>query len=527
MPEFWPDLWPHQRRGIDAVLQAMENGYRHICLTSPTGGGKTRIMSELIERWVWGGLRVAVYTDRRMLLDQLSAAMTDHGIEHGRRAAGHAADERCQVQLCSIQTEHSRVHRRFKRSLFPADRVVWDEAHRHNNPVARRIRDEHHEAGAYQLGITATPIDLGGLYDTLIVAGTPSELLKGGVLVPLRHYAADEPDMRGIKGIQEGKDLNEKQADRAMRRPGLIGRLWDHFQKINPDRRPTLVFGPSVACSIWIAEQFTARGVRAAHLDGERIWVDGRTYSSSQHARAELLEQSKDGRLPIITNRFIAREGLDLPWLSHLIIATIFGSLQSYLQAVGRVLRRYPDKTYATAGDHGGNWHRFGSVAADREWQLGETNHMLVAKRVDALRCKKLSEPLRCPVCGRVLNYPACRQEHGGCGWVASPGFKRSRPVVTAEGELREVGGAIFRPHRAYAKPDGAKLWESMYHRSCTEKGRKTFRQAFALFARENNWGWPDPRWPFMPLDPDDQFNYVADVPRERLVPKPPTTQAG
>lgn len=248
---------------------------------------------------------------------------------------------------------------------------------------------------------------------------------------------------------------------------------------------------------------------------------------STQEARADLLKQSKDGRLPVITNRFIAREGLDLPWLSHLIIATVFGSLQSYLQAVGRVLRAHPGKDFATAADHGGNWHRFGSVAADREWRLGETNHMLVAKRADLMRMKKLPEPLRCPVCGRILNYPACREEHGGCGWIASPGFKRSRPVVTAAGELREMEGDIFRPHRTYTKPDGAALWERMYHRSCTEKGRRTFRQAFALFAKENNWGWPDLRWPFMPLSYDDWFNRVADVPRERLVPKVSATRAG
>ena len=34
-----------------AVLDAIEQGYRRICLTAPTGAGKTRIMCELIDRW--------------------------------------------------------------------------------------------------------------------------------------------------------------------------------------------------------------------------------------------------------------------------------------------------------------------------------------------------------------------------------------------------------------------------------------------------------------------------------------------
>jgi hypothetical protein len=66
-----------------------------------------------------------------------------------------------------------------------------------------------------------------------------------------------------------------------------------------------------------------------------------------------------------------------------------------------------------------------------------------------------------------------------------------------------------------------------MYWRSRTEKGRRTFRQALALFARENRYQWPSWEWPFMPLDHDDQFNYVADVPMDRLVPKHETTLAG
>jgi hypothetical protein len=103
------------------------------------------------------------------------------------------------------------------------------------------------------------------------------------------------------------------------------------------------------------------------------------------------------------------------------------------------------------------------------------------------------------------------------CGRVIEKGEKTSRPVVQTDGSLKMLGGEIFRPRRICTKPNGPKLWEAMYFRSRTEKGKRTFRQAFDLFARENNWQWPDPSWPFMPAVEGDEWRLVGDVPRERL----------
>lgn len=85
------------------------------------------------------------------------------------------------------------------------------------------------------------------------------------------------------------------------------------------------------------------------------------------------------------------------------------------------------------------------------------------------------------------------------------------------DGQLVELSGRIFKPRRTYGAPNGPKLWERMYFRSCSEKGRRTFRAAAALFASENNWGWPDMSWPFMPIDPMDWYRDCGDVPRDKL----------
>jgi superfamily II DNA or RNA helicase len=515
------DLWPHQQRGIDAVQAAIAGGYRRICLTSPTGGGKSRTMAELIGRWTDERLKVALYTNRKLLIQQTSRVLDEHGIPHGVRAADwNDEGAGLPVQICSLQTEENRVFKSERWRLHDADRVIVDEAHNQTGKVARKVFGCHHQEGASIVGFTATPIGIGDLYDTLIAAGTQSELRQCGpppALLPVMHYAPDEPDLRKIKGRREGEDLSERENDAAMRRPGLFGRVWANCERLNPEHKPTIVFGPSVAGSLWLAEQFTIKGVRAAHIDGEQIWFDGQMIPNSQQARADLLAQSADGRLPVICNRFVCREGIDMPHLTHCILACVFGSLQSYLQAGGRVLRYFAGLDFVTVQDHGGNWWRHGSLGADREWRLNDTNSIIAARRADRLRGyngPREKEPMRCPVCALVLIAGRCQ----GCSWIAPPGFPRSRPVVTVEGELTEMPGEIYRPRRICRAAGGVEAWIKMYWRSRMPNGLRTFHQAFALFAKENDWAWPDRMWPFMPLNPDDCFRLVKDVPRDRLI---------
>lgn len=503
-------MWPHQARGVSETLEAQNAGYNRVCLTSPTGGGKTRIMCELIDHWLSNGLRVAVYTDRRMLIDQITTVMHKTGFDFGVRAAGHEPQQEFPLQISSVQTENARVFKSAKWSLHNADRVLVDEAHKMTGEVVQKILTTHmEEDGAKVVGVTATPLGVGSTYDKLIVAGTNSELRACGALVKCYHYGPDEPDLRHIGKVQLGQDLTEKQNVKAMMTPTIFARVWEWWQKLNPRRLPTILFAPGVAESIWFAEQFVANGISAAHIDGQEVWVNGDVERTSRDARDRVLEGSKDGSIKVICNRFVLREGVDAPWLAHGIFATVFGSLQSYLQAGGRLLRAYPGLESVTLQDHGGNWWRHGSLNADREWRLDYTNAMVAGMREDRMRQKREAEPVLCPNCKQVLNRPVC-----ACGWECKSSTK-SRPVIQANGDLKEMHGDIFRPRRINQNPLAHKLWERMYWRA--KKSGMTFRQAEALFAMENNWGWPDRQMPLMPKNELDWFRKVEDVAKESL----------
>jgi len=518
--------WDHQQRGVDATLAAIRDGYRRILLTCPTGGGKTLIAQRLIERYLADQKRVVLYSNRKMLVDQTSDKLIEAGHYHGIRAAGYEDERDHPLQISSLQTENSRVLKKGKWKLHDAQLVIVDEAHLNSSTTVQKLLDLHLEEGnaAALVGLTATPLDLAHMYDKLIVAGNMSELRACGALVPAWHYGPDEPDLKQLKrGPALGADLSEEEQKTLMGKveddgkPNrklqvICGRVLDWFWRLNPDRRPTILFAPGVKESIWFAEQFKAAGISAAHIDGENVWINGEFYKSSRTIREQVLAGSKDGTIVALCNRFVLREGLDLPWLAHGILATVFGSLQSYLQASGRLLRAFTGLDHVSLQDHGGNWWRHGSVNADREWRLELTNSIVAAMHEDRFRLKQDAEPFRCPQCGMILSFPNCK-----CGWEAKPG-KKSRPVLQADGTLREMSGDIFRAQRIYARPDAAAKWKRMYYRSKTEKGSRTFRAAAALFAVENYWQYPSRELPLMPIHEEDWYAKCSDVPWERLI---------
>lgn len=517
--------WPHQVRAEQKVEAAIARGLRRIVLCARTGAGKTLISCNLIDRWSEQGLRTVLYTNRRFLLEQLSDRLSKHGIGYGIRAAGFDNDELyAPVQLSSMLTEHQRVYRQKRWNLHNAERVIVDEAHMQTGDVARQILADHYAAGAVVIGLTATPIDLADMYDTLLVAGTAQELLDCGALVLAHHYGPDEPDLRRLKFNQGATDeaeeqqaqLTNEQVTSAILRPGLDGRIWHWFEKLNPEHKPTICFGPDLPGSRWIAERFVAKGVTAAHIDGQEVWINGKVYRSSQSAREDCLSASKEGRLCVLCNRFVMREGLDLPWLAHGILATVFGSLQSYLQSGGRLLRAHPSLAHVTIQDHGGNWWRHGSLNEDRVWSLGASAGAMYSLRADRLRGGRERQPHLCPKCSRVLFGAKC-----ACGYERQEGERLVRAVITTDGQMKELSGDVFRPRRVTDRTDGPARWRNMYFRALSPKWNATFTQAEAVFAKENNWGWPCRKWPLMPLSPDAIVRKVADVPTEQLIGDP------
>jgi DNA repair protein RadD len=516
------DLWPHQEQALAGIESAEAGGWNRVLLCTPTGGGKTRVIAAKTARWLAQGLRVAVYTNRRLLVDQLRRVLDGAGFGDvlGVRAAGHQDQRELPLQVCSIQTETARVFGRELGAweLHQADRYVVDEAHLMTGETVERVMNRHRDEGAFGLGVTATPIGLRLLYDHLIVAGTNAELRKCGALVVAEQYGVGEPDLRHVKKLKLGEDLTEKLNAKAIMTQSILGETIKHYRRLNPEGRPALGFAPGVAESLWFAEQFHANGISAASIDGASVWMDGKEYKTDQSVRQEVLDRSRAGDLKVVWNRFVLREGIDMPWVEHMIFATVFGSLASFLQSGGRGLRASPDtgKTHCVIQDHGGNWHRHGSLNADRDWDLSLTPAMAAGLRLDPWLHPKPGErpppqPTVCPKCSRVLAVLRCP-----CGFEIDT-TRRSRPVVQVDGSLVLVEGDVYTAQPTKFKPDTHVLWQKVYYRA--KASGMTFRAAEGLFYHEHRY-YPPRNLPLMPKHQRDWYRDVADVPYQQLIPR-------
>lgn len=503
-------LWPHQIQGIREVVRLIEAGEKRICLTSPTGMGKSLVFQCLTEWMIARNEGTTLYTNRNMLREQISEGLTKANIDHGIRAAGVGRQWQKLVQVASIQTENSRVYGIGCWDLHASKLVLIDEGHLNNGAVAQKIVKDHLEAGAAMVCATATPIGLGGFCNKLVVAGTNSEGRRCGALVKATHIGCDEPDTYRIKAQASG-EFSEGDKIKVMMTPTIFGRVIANWRKLNPDQKPTILFAPGVGESIWFAQQFKSAGIKAAHIDGQDCWIDGDQQKTSPELRRQIMDGSRSGDIKVLTNRFVLREGLDLVWVQHLILATIFGSLQSYLQSCGRGLRAFAGKDECLLQDHGGHWWRHGSVNVDRIWELADTDETIASKRNNVLRDKKEKEPICCPQCQALRSSgPTCPK----CGFVAQKSMRR---VIQIDGEMVEHYGDVFKARKVKMEDDTAKKWEQCYWR-CRRTG-KNFNQVRGLFYRENGY-WPPADIPLMPTHELDWMRKVQDVPYDRLVMK-------
>ena len=517
--------WAHQERGVNGVLAKLDAGHKAVCLTSPTGGGKSVMMLDIIN-WALGlGKSVALYTNRRMLTEQLIGVFQRAGTPFGVRAAGfdEYRDANNPVQICSLATENARVFRRRKSHgkglsdamqkgtwrLHESDFDIFDEIHMFKGEMLEQVIREKREMGASAVGITATPLGISHLFPELVIAGTNSELRRCGAHVPCYVRAPDEPDCSKIKREATG-EFSLGEIRKKIWTQQIYGRVFSHWKLYNPDARPTILFAPGVKESVHFAQDFEKRGVRWAHIDGEEMYLDGKLYKKAKNATADIKGMLEDGTLKGVSNRFVCREGIDIPCLYHCILATPIGSLLSYIQAVGRILRSHPSLSHVLVQDHGGNYWRHGSPNADRDWTECYTLPARVASelRLDRIREKKEPEPIRCPKCSAIrLQGAKCHS----CGYEHT---KSSRMVLQVDGSLKTVEGDVVKPHRVACKANTEQIWQQCYHRIRRTGG--SFKQALGLFMHENYY-YPPNNLKFMPISDVDLYRKIGSVPPHRL----------
>jgi superfamily II DNA or RNA helicase len=428
------------------------------------------MMAELAIEEVAKGGSVVIYLHRKMLLEQLHRQWQEAGIQHGVLAAGYQSTDAA-IQLAMVDTCFARVMSSKRWDLPAATLVIFDEAHQQVGSKALSLvngvcKDNfesggHVEAGAFVLGFTATPVNCGRLYDSLLECGRYSELRECKSHLSVRVYSPSEID---TKGLTQKADGDYSAVELETRASKIVGSAYEGWRKLNPDAYPAILFGPTVEGARWFAHDWAAKGVPVAHIDGEVCLVPTvvaghlrlEQHPASPEIRQEIMDRSRTGKIALVTNRFVLREAIDMPWLYHGICATVFGAESSYLQSVGRIQRYYESYTHKLWQDHGGSYWRHGSPNADRTWRLDDTNRSRAKERLAKIKAAEkpeMVEGIQCPRCdgwrtgGPVC--PHCNHQH-----------KRSvRKVVHADGELVLQTGSVT--PKAKSSKSADKLWVS------------------------------------------------------------------
>lgn len=511
-----PPLWPHQQRGFDEVTRHLTNQVRRVCLTSPTGGGKSRLMLEVALWAVKLGLRVQINSPRKLLTDQLIGAFQERQLRFGVMASGYREyeDLGAYIQIASPLTIESRVNKYGTWERFPADLLIEDERHMQTGGVCNKLRKELLDDGAQVLGVTATPVGLAKEFDKLVIAGTTSELRKTGALLPAYVYDPGCPNLDKIKRNSDGEFV-KKDLAKAQYYQTIYASVVQTYKARNPERRPAILFAPGVAESKWFVDRLCEAGIIAAHIDGEDIYRDGQDIKRSKDAKDELIEDVRKGRVHVLCNRFVCREGVDIPELYYAALACPIGSLAAYLQVCGRILRNHESMDHVIIADHGGNARRHGSPNEDRDWNTlwqfnsrqienTRTRNVEEGNEDPGTSCKKCGMMFRevpknglCLTCNEDLSEtyacPQCNHKHAKwpmsatcekCG--ANMRRTRKKPVIEVDGTLRYVPDEAFKDRRPKEVPGSQKLWNGIFWGHRKHKPTRTFNQLYATFKKKH-----------------------------------------
>lgn len=400
-------LRPYQEVGLKEISQHYVSGTRKVLLHLATGGGKTVVFSEALKRTAARGAPAIMVVRGRHLVDQASARLMRERVPHGVLMARHWNYRPNElIQICSIDTLMARDLRP------PARLVVVDEAHLFLSEGCRDFVASYQDS--FILSVTATPYvdkSLRHIADVVVKPVGICELIRDGYLVDARYFAPSSPDLTDVKISAATKDFEAGSLSEAMQAGSLVGDLVHHWIK-HGENRSTIIFASSIGHSKNIVQQFCDNGVKAEHCDAD----------TKDAERKAILGRLERGETRVVSNVGILCTGVDLPFVSCLVMARPTKSYNLYIQQLGRGTRPFTGKRDFIVLDHAGNVLRHGFITEEQEANL---DGKLAKKGPPAIRV--------CSAC-----YAAFYGFRCACGYEV-PLAERERKVLEVEGDLAEI----------------------------------------------------------------------------------------
>ncbi|KAG8925440.1 hypothetical protein FRC02_009683 [Tulasnella sp. 418] len=355
-------LRPYQEECVTACLEALDQGITRIAVSSPTGSGKTTVFCSLIGRIQpppdnSRATRALILVNAIELAKQAAEAVRSMypdlhvEIEQGQK---HKASGMADITIATYQTLRNRVDK-FDPSQFKV--VIVDEAHHSISPsyieilsrfnssiipigqnIASATTEKIHSVPIVGVSATFSRHDgraLGQVFEHIVYHKEVHDMINGKWLSPIT-YTTVKVDMDLSSVTVQGRtgDFAPSSLARVLDTDAMhdvVVGTW--LDRVSDQRRSTLVF----ACTVAHVEHLTAK-FREAGVDAR--FIVGKTPASE---RAQLLEEFKSGKYPVLVNCAVLTEGADIPNIDCLMLARPTKSRNMFSQMIGRGMRLSPE----------------------------------------------------------------------------------------------------------------------------------------------------------------------------------------
>ena len=429
-------LRPYQHEAVDAVQAAVDRGVKRPMVVLPTGCGKTVLFAALIARR-GGSALVLAHRDELLRQAAEKIAIADPTLALGVGfVAAQRDDVGSPVVVGSVQTlaRASRLARLPKQF----DTVVVDEAHHASARSYRRIL-EYLSPSPLILGVTATPAradgkQLGDVWQEIVYQRGIAEMIRAGYLADIRGVRVGLEQVKLDEVEQSGGDFDANALGEVLEQASAPLHVLTAYRQ-HATGRKAIVFVPTVALAHRMATVFREAGIRAEALDGNTPWEQRRAILARLHT----------GETRVVANVAVLGEGVDVPSVDAVILATPTRSQVKYTQCLGRGLRTFPGKEDCLVIDVVGASERLDLQTLPRLFNLRDVPapEVTVTEALERAQLEKTEIDRR-----RALERRKADERSAAAGRETPDGELRSRPVSMLAARRRTARRLRWLRHR-------------------------------------------------------------------------------
>lgn len=325
------------------VVNHITRNNNNVVYTLPTGTGKSLIINYIINQYVGQGKRIGIVVPSIELLRNIK-----HYIllkPRNKNLIQLMSDK----EIDNDKFIYLGVWKSFekKMSLLPKlDMVIHDECHHSASITWKNLL----KLGR-NIGFSATPFRFDGKplpFDDIYEPYPISWFMEKGYL------CSDIDEYIGEKLINDDTDFEDLEKQWQQAKNYIHGEFLKDWKNYNNGK--TIVYATNIEHCYLLKEQYlTLTSCDVIHS------------KLSSTEREKVFERFEKGKIQVLINVNCIIEGVNIPDASTVQYARYFGSIGTYIQSIGRILRPMPNKKVIVIDNAGNLSH--GSIKYFGEWK--------------------------------------------------------------------------------------------------------------------------------------------------------------